>query len=73
VLDLYGDDWQPYDINEYAFLQEPYEFTFKGDGALVEAVFQAVGFATLLGLDTPDDGSETRYSLQVAPPKMVLL
>src|SRR5262245_32659544 len=40
------------------FLEYPYEFSFKGDSALVEGVFQAVGFATQHGLLVPDDGSE---------------
>jgi hypothetical protein len=39
------------------FLRAPYEFHFKGDPELVEAVFQAVGFATRRGLHVPDDGS----------------
>ena len=53
-------------------LEEPYEFDFKGDPALVEAVFQAVGLATRLGLCVPNDGSETNHVITVAPPWMVL-
>jgi hypothetical protein len=53
-------------------LEYPYEFIFKGDPALVEAVFQAVGFATQHGLLVPDDGSESRHRLGVAPASMVI-
>ena len=53
-------------------LQEPYVFTFKGDPALVEAVFQAVGFSTRLSSSTPDDGSEAHYEITIAPPTMVV-
>jgi hypothetical protein len=66
--ELYPGEDQ-FDHNE--FLEYPYEFTFKGDPALVEAVFQAVGFATRHGLQVPDDGSETHHLLVVAPPTMV--
>jgi hypothetical protein len=38
------------------FLEYPYEYSFKGDPAPVEAVFQAVGFATQHGLLVPGDG-----------------
>jgi hypothetical protein len=55
------------------FLQYAYEFTFKGDPALVEAIFQAVGFATQHGLMVPDDGSETHQRLGVAPAAMVIV
>jgi hypothetical protein len=54
-------------------LEEPYEFSFKGDPALVEGVFQAVGFATQHGLMVPDDGSEPDYHLGVAPARMVMV
>src|SRR5262249_21737021 len=57
-----------YDDND--FLEEPYEYSFNGDPALVEAVFQAVGFATQHGLLVPDDGSETHHRLGVAPAAM---
>ena len=53
------------------FLEYPYEFTFKGDPALVEAVFQEVGFATQHGLLVPDDGSEAHHLLGVASPTML--
>jgi hypothetical protein len=53
------------------FLKEPYEFTFKGDPALVEAVFQEAGFATQHRLLVPNDGSEAHHLLKVAPPTMV--
>jgi hypothetical protein len=52
------------------FLEYPYEFTFKGEPALVEAVFQAVGFATRHGLLVPDDGSETHHRIDIAPPSL---
>jgi len=58
-----------FEVND--FLEYPYEFTFKGDPALVEAVFQEVGFATQHGLLVPDDGSEAHHLLGVAPPTMV--
>jgi hypothetical protein len=53
------------------FLKYQYEFTFKGDPALVEAVFREVGFATQHGLLVPDDGSEAHHCLGVAPPTIV--
>jgi hypothetical protein len=53
------------------FLEYSYELTFRGDPALVEAVFQEVGFATQRGLLVPDDGSEAHHLLCVAPPTMV--
>jgi len=65
--ELYGDE-KLYDSNDS--LEEPYEFTFKGDPALVESVFQAVGFATQHGLLIPDDGSETHHLINIAPPGM---
>jgi hypothetical protein len=46
-------------------------FTFKGDAAEVEGTFQAVGFATQLGVSVPDDGSETHQVIHVAPRMMV--
>jgi hypothetical protein len=58
-----------FDHNE--FLEYSYEFTFRGDPAIVEAVFQEVGFATQHGLLVPDDGSEAHHLLRVAPPTMV--
>ena len=62
-----------YDRDEYPLLREPYVFTFKGDPAIVQSVFQAVGFATSGGLDIPDDQSEIHYWIKVAPPTMVFL
>jgi hypothetical protein len=53
--------------------ESPYEYSFKGDPALVEAIFQAVGFATQHGLMVPDDGSETHRRLGVAPAPMVIV
>jgi hypothetical protein len=58
--ELYGED-RLYHSND--FLEEPYEFSFKGDPALVESVFQAVGFATQHGVMVPDDRSESRITL----------
>jgi hypothetical protein len=69
LIELYPED-KLVDLND--FLEYPYEYSFKGDPALVEAVFQAVGFATQHGLMVPDDGSETHHCLGVAPPTMVL-
>jgi hypothetical protein len=69
VGELYGDE-KLYDSSD--FLEEAYEFTFKGDPALVESVFQAVGFATQHGLLIPDDGSETHHLIKVAQPTMVI-
>jgi len=75
-----GDDFEPlfselypggrHDVND--FLEEPYEFSFKGDPALVESVFQAVGFATQHGLVIASDGSEGHRFITVAPPTMVI-
>jgi hypothetical protein len=56
-----------YDSNLCDCLAEPYEFSFKGDAAIVDSVFQAVGFATRLGIGVPDDGSESYHIIQVAP------
>jgi hypothetical protein len=70
VSELYGADVNLYDLND--FLEEPYEFSFKGDAGLVESVFQAVGFATRYGTMVPDDGSETHHCIEVAPPTMVI-
>ena len=58
-------------VDRIDFLRSPYEFDFKGDPELIEAVFQAVGFATRRGLLVPDNGSETHHFLEVAPPTMV--
>jgi hypothetical protein len=69
LTELYPEE-SLFDHNE--FLEYPYEFTFKGDPALVEAVFQEVGFATQHGLLVPDDGSETHHLLGVAPATMVI-
>jgi hypothetical protein len=44
---LYPDEENLFDHNDY--LEFPYECSFKGDPALVEAVFHAVGFATQHG------------------------
>jgi hypothetical protein len=63
--ELYPEE-RLFDDND--FLEHPYEFTFKGDLALVEAVFQAVGFATRHGWLVPDDGSETHHRIDIAPP-----
>jgi hypothetical protein len=71
VDDLYGQD-ASFDRSEYATLQEPYCFFFKGDPTLVESVFQAVGFATALGLDRPEDGHGPQYEITIAAPDMVL-
>ncbi len=46
--ELYGAE-----LFEADSLIEPYTFTFKGDPLLVDAVFQAVGFATRLGVAVP--------------------
>jgi hypothetical protein len=64
------DEVNLYDPND--FLEEPYEFTFKGDPVLVESVFQAVGFATQHGTLVPDDGSEIHHLVKIAPPTMVI-
>jgi hypothetical protein len=69
--DLYGEN-ATFDVNECATLQDEYELFFKGDPALVEAVFQAVGFQTQLGVSTSDDGSEAGHVIKIAPPTMVL-
>ena len=66
LTELYPEE-QLVDRHHSDFLGEPYEFTFKGDHALVEAVFQAVGFVTQHGLLVPDDGSEIHHVLKVAP------
>jgi len=71
AAELYGED-ALFDEDEYGFLEYEYEFGFRGEPALVEAVFQAVGFATKLGLATPDDGSEPHHVIVVAPPAMVM-
>src|SRR5438128_5639436 len=63
VKELYAEEEHLFNHND--FLEYPYEFTFKGDPALVEAVFQAVGFATQHGSLVPDDGSETHHLLGV--------
>ncbi len=68
LTELY-DEHELYDHGE--FLVEPYEFDFKGHAALVEAVFQSVGFATQHGLSVPDDGTETHHIIKVAPREMV--
>jgi len=68
LRELYGEE-ALYDSNN--FLEEPYEFSFKGDPVLVESLFQAVGFATQHCTLVPDDGSETHYLIKVAPPIMV--
>jgi hypothetical protein len=71
LTELYPDEaFFFFDHND--LLERPYEFTFKGDPSLVEAVFQEVGFATQHSLLIPDDGSETHHRLGVAPPPMVL-
>src|SRR5262249_41285224 len=70
--DLYPED-KLFAFDYSDGLEEPYEFTLKGDPALVEAVFQAVGFATQHGLLVPDDGSETHHRIGVAPAAMVNL
>lgn len=60
-----------FDYND--FLEYPYEYSFKGDPALVEAVFQAAGFATQHGLLVPGEGSESHHHLGVAPAAMVIV
>jgi hypothetical protein len=69
VYELYGEENLS---KSNDFLEEPYEFSFKRDPALVESVFQAVGFATQHAVMVPDDGSEPHYSISVAPPTMVI-
>jgi hypothetical protein len=71
AAELYGED-ALFEENDYAFLEDEYHLSFKGDPVLVESVFQAVGFATKLELATPDDGSEPHHVIVVAPPTMVL-
>ena len=71
LRELYPEEENLFDHNDY--LESPYEYSFKGDPALVEAVFQAVGFATQHGLMVPDDGSETHHRLGVAPADMVIV
>ena len=71
AADLYGED-ALYEKDEYASLQEPYEFHFRGDPALVEGVFQAVGFSTSLGVSTAADASDAYHVIKIAPPTMVL-
>jgi len=71
LKELYPDEENLFDHND--FLEYPYELIFKGDPALVEAVFQAVGFATQHDLLVPDDGSETHHLLGVAPAAMVIV
>jgi hypothetical protein len=68
VGELYRDE-DLHDRND--FLEEPYVFSFKGDPVLGEGVFQAVGFATRRGIMVPDDGSETHYHIEVAPPTLI--
>ena len=70
LRELYPEGENLFDHND--FLEYPYEFSFKGNPALVEAAFQAVGFATQHGLMVPDDGSETHHCLGVKPPTMVI-
>ncbi len=71
LTELYPDEaFFFFDHND--FLERPYKFSFKGDPALVEAVFQEVGFATQHGLLVPDDGSEAHHVLSVAPATMVV-
>jgi hypothetical protein len=67
LAELYPEE-RLFDDND--FLEHPYEFTFKGDPALVEAIFQAVGFVTQHGLLVPDDGSETHHRINIAPPSL---
>jgi hypothetical protein len=71
AADLYGEE-ALFDEDEYGFLEYEYEFVFRGDPALVEAIFQAVGFATRVQIETPDDGSEMHYGIVVARPAMVM-
>jgi hypothetical protein len=70
LTELYPEEENLFDHNDY--LQSPYEYSL-GDPALVEAIFQAVGFATQHGLMVPDDGSETHRRLGVAPAAMVIV
>jgi hypothetical protein len=70
LAELYPEEENLFDHNDY--LESPYEYSFKGDPAMVEAVFQAVGFATQQGLLVPDDGSEPHH-LGVAPAAMVIV
>jgi len=72
LLDGLYDASKIFDINVCDWLIEPYEFSFKGDAALVDSVFQAVGFATQLGTAVPDDDSEMHRIIKVAPPSMVI-
>lgn len=71
LTELYPNEEKLFDHNDS--LEYPYEFSFKGNPVLVEAVFQAVGFATQHGLMVPDDGSETHHHLGVAPARMVMV
>jgi hypothetical protein len=71
LAELYPEEENLFDHND--FLEYPYDYSFKGDPTLVEAVFQAVGFATQHGLMVPDDGSETHHHLGVAPAAMVIV
>jgi hypothetical protein len=65
LTELYPEKENLFDHNDY--LDSPYQYSFKGDPALVAAVFQAVGFATQHGLMVPDDGSEPHQRLGVDP------
>jgi hypothetical protein len=69
--ELYPEEENLFDHNDY--LESPYQYSFKGDPALVEAIFQAVGFATQHGLMVPDDGSEPHQRLGIAPAAMVIV
>lgn len=70
---LYPEESEEHPLFDHEdFLERPYEFHFKGDPELVEAVFQAVGFATQHGVRVPDDGSETYHHLGVRPPTMLI-
>jgi hypothetical protein len=71
LTELYPEEENLFDHNDY--LESPYEYSFKGDPALVEAVFHSVGFVTQHGLMVPDDGSEPHQRLGVAPAAMVIV
>jgi hypothetical protein len=70
LTELYPGEENLFDLND--FLEYPYEYSLKGDPALVEGVFQAVGFATQHGVMVPDDRSESHHYLGVAPAAMVM-
>ena|SRR6266849_6324441 len=71
ITSVLDSEWMAFGPRNCDFLHEPMRFVFKGDPALVEAVFQAVDFATRVGVSMPDDESEVMHLLKVAPWSMV--